>query len=49
MNDEKPNFEVAVYGEYITDVKNEVERLLDEKMPDYTRNKMLIIKMIDRR
>lgn len=41
------NFEVAVEAEYVTEMQTKVEKLLSEKLPDYLRNKALIIKLVD--
>lgn len=44
---DKPNFEIAIEAEYCTNMINAVEKILEEKLPDYTRHKILIIKLID--
>ena len=41
------NFEIAIEAEYSDQMINNVEKTLKEKLPEYTRNKILIIKLVD--
>lgn len=44
---EKENFELILTAEYKDEMIRQAEKLLEEKLPDYTRYKALVIKLID--
>lgn len=44
---EKENFEVAIEAEYSDEMIRSVEKVLTERLPDYLRHKLVIIKLID--
>ena len=40
-------FEIAIEAEYSDTMVSKVTKILEEKLPNFTRNKVLIIKLIE--